>query len=156
MLQEQPDILYHLQEVPQTLVGQTKNSLRQRFTSHFYLIVHKKTEHEVPRHLNSKEHRGIHDVEIDVLEFIKNDAQKPESKSLRLRTEYSWIQRLHSQIPLGMNKIRSHARAVTDWIFVPELTASPRPQATGWQPVPGRKSNQLLSREGLLDFISPA
>ena len=52
-------------------------------------------------------------------------------------------------------KIRSHAREVTDWIFVPELTASPRPQATGWQSVQGRKSNQLLSREGLLDFISP-
>ena len=30
-----------------------------------------------------------------------------------------------------LTKIRSHARAVTDLIFVPELTASPRPQATG-------------------------
>ena len=45
------------------------------------------------------------------------------------------------------NKIRSHARAVTDWIFVPELTASPRPQATGWQSVQGQKSNQLLPQE---------
>ena len=54
------------------------------------------------------------------------------------------------------NKIRSHARAVTDWIFVPELTASPRPQATGWQSVPGRKSNQLLhGRDFLILFHQP-
>ena len=33
-------------------VGQTKNSLRQRFVSHFYLIGHKKLDHEVPRHFN--------------------------------------------------------------------------------------------------------
>ena len=29
----------------------------------------------------------------------------------------------------GIIKIRSHARAVTDWVFVQELTASTRPQA---------------------------
>ena len=88
-------------------VGQTKNSLRQRFVSHFYLIGHKKMEHEVPRHCNAKDHRGIHDVEIHVLEFIKIDAQTPESKSLRLKTEFSLIQRLRTQIPLGMNTIDS-------------------------------------------------
>ena len=43
-----------------------------------------------------------------------------------------------------ITKIRNHARAVTDCIFVPELTASPRPQATGWQSVQGRKCSQLL------------
>ena len=86
-------------------VGQTKNSVRQRFVSHFYLIGHKKTEHEVSRHFNSHDHRGIHDVEIHVLEFIKSDVQKPETRSYRLRSEYSWIQRLRTQIPLGMNTI---------------------------------------------------
>ena len=40
-------------------------------------------------------------------------------------------------------KIRSHARDVTDWVFFPELGASPRPQATGWHPVQGRKPSQL-------------
>ena len=61
-------------------VGQTKNTSRQRFIAHFYLIGHKKTEHEVSRHFNAHDHRGIHDVEIHVLEFIKNDAQRPENK----------------------------------------------------------------------------
>ena len=88
-------------------VGQTKNTLRQRFVAHFYLIGHKKTEHEVSRHFNAHDHRGIHDVEIHVLEFIKNDAQRPETKSLLLKAEYSWIQRLRTQIPLGMNTIDS-------------------------------------------------
>ena len=53
----------------------------------------------------------------------------------------------------GDNKIRSHARAETDWIFVPELGASPRPQATGWHPVQGRKSSQFLhGRDFLILF----
>ena len=88
-------------------VGQTKNSLRQRFVSHFYLIGHKKNEHEVPRHFNAHDHRGIDDVEIHVLEFIKSDTQRPETKGIRLKSEYSWIQRLRTQIPQGMNTIDS-------------------------------------------------
>ena len=88
-------------------VGQTKNSLRQRFVSHFYLIGHKKNEHEVPRHFNAHDHRVIDDVEIHVLEFIKSDTQRPETKGIRLKSEYSWIQRLRTQIPLGKNTIDS-------------------------------------------------
>ena len=41
------------------------------------------------------------------------------------------------------SKIRSPARAETDWIFYPEVPESPRPQATGLQ---GRKPNQFLYR----------
>ena len=52
------------------------NNLRQRFVSHSYLIGHKKLDHEVPRHFNAKDHRGIHDVEIHVLEFIKDSRFK--------------------------------------------------------------------------------
>ena len=48
-----------------------------------------KTEHKVPRHFNMTDHRGIHDVEIHVLEFIKSNVQKPETKTYRLRSEYS-------------------------------------------------------------------
>ena len=45
--------------------------------------------------------------------------------------------------------------AVTDWIFVPELTASPWPAAVGWQSVPGRKSNQLLHGHDFLFYYWP-
>ena len=66
-------------------VGQTKNSLRRSFVSHFYLIGHKKTEHEGPRHFNVTDHRGIHDVEIDVLEFIKSNCQKNRNQDLQTK-----------------------------------------------------------------------
>ena len=45
-------------------VEQIQNSVRQIFVSHFHLIGHNKTDHEVPRHFNTPGHRGIHDVEI--------------------------------------------------------------------------------------------
>ena len=41
------------------------------------------------------------------------------------------------------NKIRSHAHAVTDWIYCLEPLGSPRPQVTGFPGVPGSKSSQL-------------
>ena len=43
-------------------IGQTKNTLKTRFQSHFYLIKHQKNEHEVPRHFNMKGHKHIHPV----------------------------------------------------------------------------------------------
>ena len=53
-----------------------------------------------------------------------------DSKREISRWEYMFVSK-------SANKIRSHARAVTGWVFIPELGASPRPQATGWHPVPG-------------------
>ena len=51
------------------------------------------------------------------------------------------------------NKIRSHAHAVTDWIYCPEPLGSPRPQATGCPGVLGSKSSQLLfGRDFLILF----
>ena len=69
-------------------VGQTKNTVRQRLVSHFYLVTHRKTEHEAPHHFNANDHRGIHNLEIHVLEFIKSDTQRPETKGIWLRAEF--------------------------------------------------------------------
>ena len=88
-------------------VGQTKNTLKKRFQSHFYLIKHNKNKHEVPRHFNTNSHQGIDDVEIHVLTLINNDANKEETKGIRLRSEFDWIHRLRTQIPLGLNTIDS-------------------------------------------------
>ena len=50
-------------------------------------------------------------------------------------------------------KIRSPARAVTDWVYCPEVAASPWPAAVGWQPLLGSKSTQLLhGRDFLILF----
>ena len=81
------------------------NTLKKRFQGHFYLIKHQKVEHEVPRHFNSPKHRGLHDVEIHVLQFINYDTKKDGTKSHRLKTEFDWIHRLRTQIPLGLNTI---------------------------------------------------
>ena len=94
-----------MQEMSQTVCRSDQEQFETKIRLTFLLDRHKKLEQEVPCHFNAKDHQGIHNVEIHVLEFIKTDAQKPESKSLRLKTEYSWIQCLHTQI--GMNMIDS-------------------------------------------------
>ena len=51
------------------------------------------------------------------------------------------------------NKIRSHAHAVTDWIYCLEPPGSPWAQATGCPGVPGSKSSQVLhGRDFLIIF----
>ena len=44
----------------------------------------------------------------------------------------------------GEIKSRSHSRAVKDWVYCPELGASPWPAAAGWHPVLGSKPSPLL------------
>ena len=83
-------------------VGQTMNTVKKRFQSHFYLMKHKKEEHEVSRHFNQPGHKGLDDVKIHILWFINHDAKRDETKSIRLRYEFNWIHRLRTQIPLGL------------------------------------------------------
>ena len=86
-------------------VGQTMNTVKKRFQGHFYLMKHKKEDHEVSRHFNQPDHKGLDDVEIHILWFINHDAKKDETKNIRLRYEFDWIHRLRTQIPLGLNTI---------------------------------------------------
>ena len=88
-------------------VGQTKNSLKQRFQSHFYYIAHDAEKTEVSRHFNREGHKGLDDVSIHVLEFIHHGPQSEGAVDTRLSKEFDWIHRIRSQIPLGMNAIDS-------------------------------------------------
>ena len=88
-------------------VGQTKNSLKQRFQSHFYYIAHDAEKTEVSRHFNRDGHKGLDDVSIRVLEFIHHGPQSEGAVDTRLSKEFDWIHRIRSQIPLGMNAIDS-------------------------------------------------
>ena len=81
------------------------NSVKKRFQSHFYLIKHKKEEHEVSRHFNQEDHSGLDDIEIHVLWFINHDAKQNKTKTIRLKYEFDWIHCLRTQIPLGLNTI---------------------------------------------------
>ena len=81
--------------------------MKTLFQSHFYLIKHKKNDHELQRHSNRDTHRQIADIEIHVLSLIDKDTGKDETKVIRLRTEFDWILYLKTQIPLGVNTVDS-------------------------------------------------
>ena len=84
-------------------VGQTKNSLKQRFQGHFYQVVHDVEKTEVSRHFNGNGHRGLEDVEIHIHDFIHLSTTKNATLDIRLRREFDWIHRLHFTIPKELN-----------------------------------------------------
>ena len=88
-------------------VGQTKNSLKERFKSHFYQIAHDREKTEVSRHFNQGTHEKLKDVEIHILEFVHASTEHDNTKDKRTQLEFDWIHRMRSQIPKGLNSIDS-------------------------------------------------
>ena len=88
-------------------VGQTKNSLKERFKSHFYQIAHDREKTEVSRHFNQVTHEKLKDVEIHILEFVHASTERDNTKDKRTQLEFDWIHRMRSQIPKGLNSIDS-------------------------------------------------
>ena len=84
-------------------VGQTKNRLMDRFQTHFYNIAYNRPGSEIAKHFNKPGHRGLEDVEIHILDFIHAHPTGRRSKILRDVIEFNWIQRLHSNAPVGLN-----------------------------------------------------
>ena len=77
-------------------VGQTKNSLKERFKSHFYQIAHDPNKTEVARHFNWADHDKLKDVQIHILEFIHSNTDRSKTKETRLQWEFDWIHRMRS------------------------------------------------------------
>ena len=75
-------------------VGQTKNKIAQRFSSHFFNIRHKKVTDAVGLHFSQPDHNGIKDLTINVLEFIRLPPETQRSLEIRLRREKFWIHQL--------------------------------------------------------------
>ena len=84
-------------------VGQTKNRLMDRFQAHFYNILYNKPKSEIGKHFNFPDHKGLDDVEIHIVDFIHAHPLSPRSRHLRDLIEFNWIQRMHSNAPLGLN-----------------------------------------------------
>ena len=84
-------------------VGQTKNSIAQRFYAHFHNVRHHKTTDGVGMHFSRSDHHGTRDFKISVLEFIKLPPQSEAAKNLRLKIEKNWIHKLRTPAPLGLN-----------------------------------------------------
>ena len=85
-------------------VGQTKNSIKERFKCHFYSISHpKSSDTTVGRHFSKTDHTGIDDTIIIVLEFIKAPQNAPSGQRTRDEKEKLWIHKLSTIAPLGLN-----------------------------------------------------
>jgi peptide-methionine (R)-S-oxide reductase len=85
-------------------VGQTKNTIKERFLAHFYSINNpKKSDTTVGRHFSKANHQGILDTSILVLEFIKAPPNTPAAQRLRDEKELMWIHRLSTIAPIGLN-----------------------------------------------------
>ena len=93
-------------------VGQTKNRLMDRFQAHFYNIAYNKAKSEIGKHFNQPDHKGLEDVEIHILDFIHAHPMGKKAKHLRDLIEFNWIQRLHTNAPLGLNTMDLLAHGV--------------------------------------------
>ncbi|MCP3929684.1 MAG: GIY-YIG nuclease family protein, partial [Bacteroidetes bacterium] len=84
-------------------VGQTSKRIQNRFAGHFGDISRDNKEKSVPIHFNSDNHRGIKDMQITVLEFIKKSPKSQQACIIRLRRESHWTHLLHTLSPIGLN-----------------------------------------------------
>ncbi len=84
-------------------VGQTSNRLKDRFQGHFGDITRDDKEKTIPIHYNSQNHRGVKDMNITILEFIKKPPKSLQAIKIRLRREKHWTYLLHTLSPLGLN-----------------------------------------------------
>ena len=84
-------------------VGQTGRRLMDRFQGHFGHIARNENSSLVSGHFNNTGHDGIQDVTIHVLDFIFLKAESDSAKTLRLKIESNWINRLHTAFPTGLN-----------------------------------------------------
>ena len=84
-------------------VGQTKCELKVRFAAHFLKISKNDPESEIGRHFNSNFHKGLDDIVIHIVDFIHAAPESAKAKHLRDLLEFNWIQRLHTNAPMGLN-----------------------------------------------------
>ena len=72
-------------------VGQTLLRIKDRFAKHFYDIQNNDQSKVLERHFSRRDHNGINDMEISVVEFIKKPPRRPEASKIRDRVEKRWI-----------------------------------------------------------------
>ncbi len=84
-------------------VGQTSKRIKDRFAGHFGDIKRDVTDKPVPSHFNSTGHKGISDMSIYVLEYIKKPALSKQAQNIRLKRETNWVHVLRTMSPHGLN-----------------------------------------------------
>ena len=86
-------------------VGQTGNTIKERFRNHFYLISKKSDSHQVSKHFNSAGHNGLADISIHILGLIYETPGTTKARRRRLEKEGFWQQRLNTLRPHGLNTL---------------------------------------------------
>ena len=81
------------------VMGQTMNTITQRFHAHSFNVRHHKQTDAVGLHLSRLDHIGTKDVRINVLEFIKLPPQSNKALDLRLKIEAYWIHKVRCLPP---------------------------------------------------------
>ncbi len=84
-------------------VGQTGNTLRERFGAHSGAIGRGNLVEDVSRHFVTNEHKGLSDMKIHIVDFIHVHPKSSHGITLRLQIEFNWIQRLRTMLPMGLN-----------------------------------------------------
>ena len=87
-------------------VGQTKRRLRSRLCEHFRNVTQNNTlVYSVGRHFIEPGHKGIPDmvVHVYVLQFATGHPDRDRSMTDRLDLEQTWICKLRTKIPDGLN-----------------------------------------------------
>ena len=74
-----------------------------RFQGHFGSINREETTTLINDHFNGEDHKGIHDFEIHIVDFIQADAKSASGKAQRLKIKTRWIKRLRTAFPDGLN-----------------------------------------------------
>ena len=84
-------------------VGQTLKRLKDRFVGHFGDINNANQDKPIGKHFSREDHRGIDDVQISILEFIKMPPRSPQAITIRHRVEKNWTHVLRTLAPQGLN-----------------------------------------------------
>ena len=91
-------------------VGQTKRPLVERLREHIRNINQETQIHIVGRHFNEPDHTGTQALEVQVLNFAKGHPDSKTSLQMRLELESTWIKRLRSFVPAGLNLMNTSER----------------------------------------------
>lgn len=82
-------------------VGQSKRSFRKRMYEHMRYIK-ENIDQPTGKHFNLPEHRPSH-AQFEIIEVIKSDPDDPRTADLRNKLEQSWIMKLRTIRPRGIN-----------------------------------------------------
>ena len=99
-------------------VGQTLNTLQQRFQEHFEDVQKATVEKDIGRHFNLADHQGSKNMKIFILDFIYEHPRTKLAQDLWNIVQHDWIQRLRSQLPWGLNtmdKSPTLSQACRNW-----------------------------------------